>query len=136
MNFDIPFNPSRLEQRIGQSDRSWAEGIKRIFAEMRSVGLTDPVYKQGTGSVRLRLAAIPRLAPDVAKRLPKGSQAVLDLLRSARAPMGTGEVAEALRMSRPTATSRLQALRDEGLIEWAGKSAKDPRAAWSIAHHA
>lgn len=116
--------------RIGQE---LGEGIKRIFAEMRNVGLTDPVYKQGTGSVRLRLEAIPRLDSEVAERLPKGSQAVLDVLRAARAPMGTGEVAEALRMSRPTATSRLQALRDEGLIEWIGKSPKDPRAAWAIA---
>lgn len=115
--------------RIGQE---LGEGIKRIFAEMRNVGLTDPVYKQGAGSVRLRLEAIPRLDPEVAKRLPKGSQSVLDLLRGARAPMGTGEVAEALRMSRPTATSRLQALRDEGLIEWIGKSPNDPRAAWVI----
>ncbi|CAM5681114.1 hypothetical protein MAUB1S_01462 [Mycolicibacterium aubagnense] len=100
---------------------------------MRRVGLTDPVYKQGTGSVRLRLEAIPRLAPEVADRLPNGSEAVLDFLRGARTPMGTGEVAEALGMSRPTATSRLQALRDEGLIEWIGKSPKDPRAAWVIA---
>jgi ATP-dependent DNA helicase RecG len=50
--------------------------------------------------------------------------------------MGTGEVAEALEMSRPTATSRLQALREEGLINWLGKSPKDPRAAWIIADHA
>ena len=118
--------------RIGQE---LGEGIKRIFAEMRKVGLTDPVYKQGTGSVRLRLEAIPRLPPEVANRLPKGSQAVLDLLRAARTPMGTGEVAEALRMSRPTATSRLQALRDAGLIEWIGKSQNDPRAAWVIASY-
>ncbi len=118
--------------RIGQE---LGEGIKRIFAEMRKVGLTDPVYRQGTGSVRLRLEAIPRLPPEVADRLPKGSQAVLDLLRGARTPMGTGEVAEALRMSRPTATSRLQALRDAGLIEWMGKSQNDPRAAWVIASY-
>lgn len=116
--------------RIGQE---LGEGIRRIFAEMRKVGLTDPMYRQGTGSVRLRLDAIQRLNPEVAARLPKGSQEVLDLLRSARTPMGTGEVGEALRMSRPTATSRLQALRDEGLIEWVGKSPKDPRAAWAIA---
>jgi ATP-dependent DNA helicase RecG len=32
--------------RIGQE---LGEGIKRIFEEMRRVGLTDPVYKQGGG---------------------------------------------------------------------------------------
>ncbi|WP_204080284.1 ATP-binding protein [Mycobacterium riyadhense] len=116
--------------RIGQE---LGEGIKRMFEEMRKVGLTDPVYRQGTGSVRLRLEAIPRLDPQVAQRLPKGSQAVLDLLRGAGAPMGTGEVADALKLSRPSATSRLQALRDEGLIQWIGKSPKDPRAAWTLA---
>jgi ATP-dependent DNA helicase RecG len=116
--------------RIGQE---MGEGIKRIFAEMRKMGLTDPVYRQGTGSVRLRLEAIPRLDPAVARRLPAGSQQVLDLLRVAGTPMGTGEIAEALDMSRPTATSRLQALRDERLIKWIGKSPKDPRAAWTLA---
>lgn len=118
--------------RIGQE---LGEGIKRIFAEMRRVGLTDPVYRQGTGSVRLRLEATPRLPPEVAKRLPKGSQAVLDLLRGVRTPMSTGDIAEALRMSRPTATARLQALRDAGLIEWIGKSQNDPRAAWAVASY-
>ncbi|OCB36998.1 hypothetical protein A5675_17375 [Mycobacterium malmoense] len=116
--------------RIGQE---LGEGIKRIFEEMRRVGLTDPVYRQGTGSVRLRLEAVPRLSPEVANRLPKGSQSVLDLLRGAAMPMGTGEVADALGISRPSATTRLQALRAEGLVEWNGKSKKDPRAAWMLA---
>ncbi len=115
--------------RIGQE---LGEGIKRIFEEMRRVGLTDPVYRQGTGSVKLRLEAVPRLRPEVARRLPKGSQSVLDLLRGAAMPMGTGEVADALGISKPSATTRLQALRAEGLVEWIGKSKKDPRAAWML----
>ena len=117
--------------RIGQE---LGEGIKRMFAEMRNVGLTDPVYRQGTGSVRLRLEAIPRLHPDVARRLPRGSQRVLDVLRAAGTPMGTGEVAEALDMSRPAVISRLQALRKEGLVTWIGKSTNDPRAAWTLSN--
>ncbi|MEB3070617.1 ATP-binding protein [[Mycobacterium] vasticus] len=116
--------------RIGQE---LGEGIKRIFEEMRRVGLTDPVYRQGTGSVKLRLEAVARLSAEVANRLPRGSQAVLDLLRGAAMPMGTGEVADALGISRPSATNRLQALRAEGLVEWNGKSKKDPRAAWMLA---
>lgn len=116
--------------RIGQE---LGEGIKRIFEEMRKVGLTDPVYKQSTGSVRLRLEAIQRVSPEVAARLPKGSETILDLLRGARIAMGTGDIASALKLSRPTATTRLQALRDEGLIEWIGKSPTDPRAAWKLA---
>ncbi|XVU26639.1 ATP-binding protein [Actinoplanes sp. CA-054009] len=115
--------------RIGQE---LGEGIKRIFEEMRRVGLGDPVYRQTQGSVRLTLAAIPRLDPRVESRLPDGSQRVLDILRSASVPLGTGDVAEALGMSRPWATSRLRALQDEGLVRWNGKSTNDPRAVWVL----
>jgi ATP-dependent DNA helicase RecG len=66
--------------RIGQE---LGEGIKRIFDEMRRVGLTDPIYKQTGGSVRLVLAAVPRLDAHLAARLPWGSQQVLDVLRAA-----------------------------------------------------
>lgn len=116
--------------RIGQE---LGEGIKRIFEEMRRVGLTDPVYTQGTGSVKLRLAVIARLDPRVAARLPKGAQAVLDTLQAAGVPMGTGEIAAATGLSRPATIARLQALRGEKLIVWSGKSPNDPRAVWLLA---
>jgi ATP-dependent DNA helicase RecG len=115
--------------RIGQE---LGEGIKRIFEEMRRVGLGDPVYMQTQGTVRLTLAAIPRIDPRVEARLPGGSQRVLDVLRSAPSPLGTGDVAEALGMSRPWTSNRLRALQEEGLVEWSGKSTRDPRAVWSL----
>ena len=115
--------------RIGQE---LGEGIRRIFEEMRRVGLTDPVYRQTQSSVRLILAAIPRLDPAVAARLPPRSQDVLDLLRATAGELGTGEIAEALGVSRPTAMNRLKALQDEGLVLWVGKSARDPRAVWRL----
>ena len=34
------------------------EGIRRMFEEMRLVGLTDPDYHQTSGSVRLTLTAL------------------------------------------------------------------------------
>jgi ATP-dependent DNA helicase RecG len=108
------------------------EGIKRIFEEMRRVGLGDPVYVQTQGSVRLTLADIPRIDPRVEARMPNGSQRVLDILRSASSPLGTGDVAEALGMSRPWTIARLRALRHEGLVTWSGKSARDPRAVWTL----
>lgn len=108
------------------------EGIKRIFEEMRRVGLSDPVYVQTQGSVRLTLADIPRLDPRVEARLPSGSQRILDILRSAPNPLGTGDVAEALGMSRPWTIARLRALQTEGLVAWSGKSARDPRAVWIL----
>jgi ATP-dependent DNA helicase RecG len=115
----------RLGQELG-------EGIKRMFEEMRRVGLTDPVYKQGSGSVRLTLAAVPRLDRRLAARLPYGSQRVLDVMRASEVPLGTGQLAEEVGMSRPAVLSRLQALQREGLIRWVGKSTKDPRAVWIL----
>jgi ATP-dependent DNA helicase RecG len=116
--------------RIGQE---LGEGIRRMFDEMRRVDLTDPVYHQASGSVRLILAASPRLDPRLAKTLPAGSQQVIDLLRSAGAPLGTGEIADALGLSRPPVIRRLRALESAGLIRWVGKSRNDPRAAWTLA---
>ncbi len=114
----------RLGQELG-------EGIKRIFAEMRRVGLTDPVYKQGQGSVRLALRAIPRLDPHMAARLPRGSQRVLELMRGAGRDLSTGDIAEGLDLSRPATLTRLRALEAEDLIR-SGKSTNDPRAVWLL----
>lgn len=114
--------------RIGQE---LGEGIKRIFEEMRQVGLTDPIYKQTGGSVRLVLAAVPRLDAHLAARLPVGSQKVLDILRAA-GPLSTGDIAEEIGMSRPASQTRLKALEKLGLIRWSGKSRKDPRAVWIL----
>ena len=117
--------------RIGQE---LGEGIKRMFDEMRTLGLEDPAYQQSSGSVRLTLASVPRLAPSKAERLPRGSEQVLDVLRRAgSAGLGSGEIAEASGLSRPATNLRLKALRDEGLVLWHGTSAKDPRAFWTIA---
>lgn len=115
----------RLGQELG-------EGIKRIFAEMRRVGLTDPVYKQGQGSVRLTLLAIPRLDAHMAARLPRGSQRVLELMRGAGRDLSTGDIAEGLDLSRPATLLRLRALEAEELIRWFGKSTNDPRAVWQL----
>lgn len=115
--------------RIGQE---LGEGIKRIFEEMRRVGLQDPIYKQTSGSVRLVLTSIPRLHTGQAHRLPDGSQQVLDVLIAAGRGLGTGDIADATGLSRPAISRRLQALKDEGLVQWHGKSKKDPRAFWTL----
>jgi ATP-dependent DNA helicase RecG len=112
----------RITQELG-------EGIKRIFEEMRLAGLEDPLYRQTSGSARLVLTA--RLDPAVAAALPNGSADVLRLLQFTDHQLGTGDVAEALRISRPTAVKRLGALRDAGLVDWHGKAPNDPRAYWT-----
>lgn len=116
----------RITQELG-------EGIRRIFDEMRALGLTDPIYSQTSGSVRLALTSTSRLDPIVSARLPIGSSDVLAALRQAARPLGTGEIMELVGRSRPWVKEVLTALRDEGEVEWTGRSTKDPRATWSIA---
>lgn len=118
-------NDLRITQERG-------EGIRRIFAEMRHVGLVDPTYEQTSGSVRLSLVAADRLDADVARRLPVGAQDLLAALREAGRPLGTGELMEMVGRSRPWVRESLEALRDEGQVEWRGKSPRDPRATWSL----
>jgi ATP-dependent DNA helicase RecG len=106
------------------------EGIRRMFDEMRQAGLTDPVYRQTSGSVELTLLAEPteRLLD---ARLPASTRRIIAALREADR-LSTGEVAEVLGVSRPVAQRELAALREAELIEWVGKSPRDPRAYWRL----
>jgi ATP-dependent DNA helicase RecG len=112
--------------------RELGEGIKRIFAEMRAVGLTDPIYSQGGGSVRLVLSSADALDEDVRARLTKTARMILDILRVEARPLGTGQIADLADISRPTASRSLQTLRDLGLVEWDGQGSRDPRASWRL----
>lgn len=108
------------------------EGIRRIFEEMRQGGFVDPTYEQTSGSVRLSLVAAARLDAEVARRLPVGATDLLEALRGAGRPLGTGELMEVVGRSRPWVREALEALRAEGEIEWRGKSPSDPRATWAL----
>ncbi|MFT4135352.1 ATP-binding protein [Microbacterium sp.] len=110
--------------------RELGEGIRRMFDEMRDRGLTDPAYRQGSGSVTLILSALSRLPDVVLQRLPRGATETLSTLRAARQPLGTGDLLGLTGLSRPTLVKQLNALRDERLVLWTGKSPKDPRATW------
>lgn len=112
--------------------RELGEGIKRIFGEMRTLGLADPIYAQGSGSVRLVLSAADALPEDVRASLPKGARRVLDTLRLEGRPMSTGQIAEAAGIARPTASRHLHTLRELELVAWEGQAPKDPRASWSL----
>lgn len=112
--------------------RELGEGIKRIFGEMRRLGLTDPIYSQTSGSVRLVLSSADALPEDVRASLPKGARKVLDTLRLEGRPMSTGQIAELAGIARPTASRHLQALRKHGLVAWDGQGVKDPRASWQL----
>lgn len=108
------------------------EGIKRIFDEVRRRGLTDPVYEQTSSASRITLRGADALPASVTSGLSSAAMRVLDALRNAERPLGTGEVAELLGIARPTAGRHLKTLRDQGLVKWTGQSPRDPRASWSI----
>lgn len=112
--------------------RELGEGIKRIFGEMRRLGLTDPIYSQTSGSVRLVLSSADALPEELRASLPKGARKVLDTLRLEGRPMSTGQIAELAGTARPTASRHLQTLRKHGLVVWDGQRPKDPRASWSL----
>lgn len=112
--------------------RELGEGIKRIFAEMRRLGLTDPIYSQSGTGVRLVLSSADALPAEVRDSLPRGARTILDVLRREARPLSTGQVAELVGIARPTASRHLQALRDADLVHWDGQSARDPRASWTI----
>jgi ATP-dependent DNA helicase RecG len=106
------------------------EGIRRMFEEMRQAGLTDPVYRQTSGSVELQLLTEP-VDRRLEERLPEHSHAIVRALRDA-GRLSTGEVTEALGVSRPVVQREMSALREAGVVEWVGKSPKDPRAYWQL----
>ncbi|MGH2731732.1 MAG: ATP-binding protein [Actinomycetota bacterium] len=107
------------------------EGIRRMFDEMRLAGLADPLYRQTEASVRLTLLATP-LDRELEQRLPRDSRELLGVLRETGG-MSTGDLADALGLSRPATLVRLAALREVGLVEWVGRRPKDPRAYWKLA---
>lgn len=108
------------------------EGIRRIFAEMRARGLTDPLYTQTAASVRLTLFFADAVPAALLATLPRGAVQVLDALRAAQRPLGTGQLTDVLGLTRPTVIRHLTRLQEAGLVIWEGQSAKDPRATWRL----
>lgn len=106
------------------------EGIRRIFAELRRVGFLDPEYQQTGGQVILQLRAVRRMNTSTLAGLSPQSARTLALLQTQPSGLGTGEVADKLGVSRPAARRALNELEAAELIEWQGKSPKDPRARW------
>jgi len=106
------------------------EGIRRMFEEMRFAGLADPLYRQGPASVRLTLSGVPA-DRELDAKLPAASREVLAALREA-GRLGTGDLLQVMGVTRPVALRRLDTLKDLGLIQWTGNSARDPRAYWQL----
>ena len=99
---------------------------------MRRRGLVDPIYTQSSSTVTLTLLASDALPAEVVSRLTGSALAILDALRLAGQPLGTGQLAELAGVTRMTATRALAALEQEGIVTWRGTSKRDPRATWSL----
>lgn len=113
--------------RFGQE---FGEGILRMIEEMRLAGLADPEYHQTAGSVQLVLRA-SKVDRALDARLPGTWRQAMQVVRDGHR-VSTGDVQTALGVSRPAAIDVLRALQTEGLIEWIGKSPRDPRAYWQL----
>lgn len=111
--------------RFGQE---FGEGIQRMIEEMRLAGLADPEYHQTSGSVQLVLRS-SKVDRALDARLPRTWRQAMQTVREG-SRVSTGDVMTALGASRPSTIRVLKALEREGLIEWVGKSARDPRAYW------
>lgn len=108
------------------------EGIRRIFAEMRRVGLTDPLYEQNQNFVHLTLMASDALPTQLTVNLPNTARQIIDVLRLAGRPLGTGQIADATGFARPTVLRHLQRLQKLKVVAWEGNSVNDPRASWRL----
>jgi ATP-dependent DNA helicase RecG len=106
------------------------EGIRRMFDEMRMAGLNDPIYRQTSGSVELKLLAEPA-DRRLEARLSANARAIVSALRD-RERLSTGELVELLGVSRPVVQRELNSLRQAGVVEWVGNSPRDPRAYWRL----
>ncbi|WP_300681241.1 ATP-binding protein [Nocardioides sp.] len=108
------------------------EGIRRIFDEMQSRGLVDPIYTQTQTSVRLVLSATDAIPQALRDELAPGALRLLDTIRPVGRPLGTGQIEELSGLTRPTVIRHLNALREAGLVRWEGQSSRDPRAVWEV----
>lgn len=117
------------------TEQGWAqelgEGIRRMFEEMALFGLPAPSYQQTAGAVRVVLTGTS-VDPHIVEQLPGGWHDVVAALRQV-GRLRTGDVAELLGVTRPTAIRRLRRMEELSVIEWIGKSDTDPNAFWALA---
>jgi len=111
--------------------RELGEGIRRMFEHMRAVGLADPIYQQSSMGVTLTLLDEPMPA-GVREGLSTNARSVLRALQEVGRPLGTAQVAELAKVSRPTAARMLKSLRERRLVVWTGSAPNDPGATWSL----
>ena len=113
-----------------QFGQELGEGIKRMYEEMRLAGLQEPLYRQSSAAVHVELSGEP-IDRRIDAMLPAETREIVSALREAER-LSTMELARAIGLSRPAAIKRLASLREAGVVDWVGKSPKDPRAYWTL----
>ena len=107
------------------------EGIKRMFKTMRDAGLDDPVYTAASTQVRLTLYMSQRLRER--DDLAAVALTIIQAMRQAAVPLGTGQIAQLAGISNPTANRYLKQLQADGIVIWDRSSPRDPQATWRLA---
>lgn len=112
--------------------RELGEGIRRIYEEMQQNGLAAPLYSQSAQAVQLVLSSHDAVPVAIRDELSKSARVVLDALRKAAVPLGTGQIVQLVDLTRPPVIRALRQLQDLNLVLWEGESDKDPRATWRL----
>lgn len=106
------------------------EGVRRMYQEMAQQRLSDPKFIQRASGVSLELSTKPALSKTVSEQLTASELALYEAIRPIHEGLRTGEIADLVGISRPTALRRLRKLRGLNLIHWDGSSERDPSALW------
>lgn len=106
------------------------EGIRRIHDEMRQAGLDAPLYKQTRHAVTLTLSAEPANR-QIDARYRDDVAAVLASLRD-NERLSTSELTSVVGRSKPSVRNLLRKMQEASMIDWRGKSQRDPRAYWCL----
>ncbi|AZA10420.1 ATP-binding protein [Corynebacterium gerontici] len=122
---------ARVCADLGVSEARGA-GIRRMCQAMRDAGFADPQYQQFTEAVRLTLFSETTTAQALPKSMSATATRIVNELKLADKPLGTGQLTALLGLARPTVLRHLNALREQGLVQWHGRSKRDPLATWSV----
>lgn len=122
---------ARVCADLGVSEARGA-GMRRMSQAMRDAGFADPQYQQFTEAVRLTLFSETATARVVPENMSATATRIVNELKLAGQPLGTGQLTALLGLARPTVLRHLNTLRDKGLVQWQGRNKRDPQATWSV----
>ncbi|QIM15902.1 ArsR family transcriptional regulator [Leucobacter insecticola] len=123
-----------MPQRRKLTESGRFEAVQMIPKEAWLEGLVNAVVHRSysIGGDHIRVEIFPNRVEITSPGRFPGAMRLLDTMRMAQRPLGTGQILELAGLARPTVIRHLQRLRDAGLITWQGDSPSDPRATWHL----